>query len=77
MSAGLNLGTFACVIQFVSSSFCFVVLCLVKQSSQLCHSSDSMRLWPKRNSSGAECFNGFHIERFVYLLLFLRSSRNT
>ncbi|KAL9664659.1 hypothetical protein QQ045_020064 [Rhodiola kirilowii] len=59
-----------------SSSFDFkrcVIFCLVKQKGRLSHSSDSMRLWPKRNSSGAECFNGFHIQRFAYLLLFLRS----
>uniref|UniRef100_A0A7N0T788 Secreted protein n=1 Tax=Kalanchoe fedtschenkoi TaxID=63787 RepID=A0A7N0T788_KALFE len=80
MSAGLSLSSVsfssAAALSSVASaaawSSCFG-LCLVEQSRQLIHSTDSMRLWPKRNSSGAECFNGFHIGRFFYLFLFFRS----
>uniref|UniRef100_A0A7N0TLI6 Uncharacterized protein n=1 Tax=Kalanchoe fedtschenkoi TaxID=63787 RepID=A0A7N0TLI6_KALFE len=90
MSAGLNLNsvsvTSASRVSALSSSAaarsvsgsCFGFnrfnLCSVKQGRQLSHCSDSMRVWPKRNSSGAECFNGFHIGRFFYLVLLLRLS---
>ncbi|CAN0870723.1 hypothetical protein LINGRAHAP2_LOCUS9614 [Linum grandiflorum] len=47
-------------------------LCCSQQSSVLRSASTSMRLRPKRTSSGVECFGGFHINRFSNLFLFLR-----
>ncbi|CAL1408204.1 unnamed protein product [Linum trigynum] len=52
---------------------CFMRLCCSQQRTVLRSSFDSMRLRPKRTSSGiVECFGGFHINRFSHLFLFLR-----
>ncbi|CAN1181338.1 hypothetical protein LINPERPRIM_LOCUS6189 [Linum perenne] len=57
------------------SRFCFpryMLLCCSQQSSLLRFASASMRLRPKRTSSGVKCFGGFHINRSSHLFLFLR-----
>ncbi|CAI0459145.1 unnamed protein product [Linum tenue] len=51
----------------------FIQLCCPQQRTAPRSSVDSMRLRPKRTSSGiVECFGGFHINRFSHLFLFLR-----
>ncbi|CAN0876329.1 hypothetical protein LINGRAHAP2_LOCUS11249 [Linum grandiflorum] len=55
--------------------FCFpryMLLCCSQQSSLLRSSPSSMRLRPKRTSSGVKFFGGFHINRSSHLFLFLR-----
>ncbi|KAL3824084.1 hypothetical protein ACJIZ3_020113 [Penstemon smallii] len=46
--------------------------CALQQRKLSCFPTVSMRLRPKRTCSGVECFGGYHINRLLNNLVFLR-----
>ncbi|KAM3203732.1 hypothetical protein P3L10_031358 [Capsicum annuum] len=71
MSANFCLAVIGAPFKKLWVSVIFALCCMQKQQIFSCNYS--MRLRPKRTCSGVVCFGGFHINRFLHLILLLRN----